>query len=146
MRKVLLVSSYGGHYNELKQLKIKNSKICYAVESKDINTNVDYTLKYGNRKQFNYPIIFFKNALLAFKIISKERPNIIISTGAHTCVPFFYLAKLYKIKTIYIESYAKVTSPSLTYKLIKPVTDRLIIQHEEMGNIYDKSIFLGSVY
>ena len=78
----------------------------------------------------------------------RYRPKYLISTGAHSCVPFFIIAKIIlpRIKTIYIESFAKVNSPSMTYNFIKNKCDVVIVQHQELLDIYPNSVYLGGVY
>lgn len=151
MAKIIFVSSAGGHFSELNKLKAtmeKHQSIVVTEKTPSLNVDsVNYSLMYGTRNElFKYLKVLVKNTLKAYKIIRKERPDFIISTGAHTCVPFFYIGKLFGVKTIYIESYAKVDNPSLTYRIIKPVCDKTIVQHEQMLEIYPKADFFGGVY
>ncbi len=149
MAKILLVSSAGGHFSELQQLNALADKhqLIYVTEDKIKNDQVDYYLKYGSRaKLFNYFKISLINTKRTWQILTKEQPDMIISTGAHSCVTFFWIAKLKKIKTIYIESYAKVNSPSLTYKLIKPVCNQVIVQHQQMLKVYPEAKYLGGLF
>lgn len=148
MSKILLVSSAGGHFSELKKLKIsdKYEKIIVSEKIKEDET-IDYYLKYGSRNElFKYFFIFFYNAFLSLKIILKEKPNIIISTGAHSSVSFFIIGKILRKKTVYIESFAKVNSPSLTYKISKYFIDYCIVQHEEMLSVYEDALYFGGLY
>ena len=86
------------------------------------------------------------NTRLAWKVLRKERPDLIVSTGAAAAVPFFYIGKLLGSKTIFIEIYDRIDSPTLTGKLVYPVTDRFIVQWEEMKKVYPKAIDLGSIF
>ncbi len=148
--KVLFVSSAGGHYSELKKINLDEKYQKIVVTEKNGNkkeNNVNYYLKYGTRQhKIRYIGVFGFNSLKALYILLKEKPQLIISTGAHTCVPFFYLAKVFSIKTIYIESYAKVNTSSLTYKLIKNYCTKVIVQHKELQDEYENSLFFGGVY
>lgn len=152
MAKILLISSAGGHFSELEKIQKKKENKYIVVTEKHGNTikkekEIDYFLKYGTRKSlFKYIYIFILNFFKAIKIIAKEKPDFIISTGAHSCVPFMYIGKIFGKKTIYIESYAKVTKASLTYKIIKPVTDLVIVQHEELLKIYKNAKYFGGMY
>lgn len=149
MAKILLVSSTGGHFSELMQLKslAKNHNLVICTEDKIQNDIVDYYVKYGSREEgIKYLGKLIKNGIQSWKIIRKENPDILISTGAHTCVSFFIVAKLFKIKTIYIESYAKVNSSSLTFRLIKPFVDVVIVQHKQMKKVYKNALYLGGLF
>ena len=87
-----------------------------------------------------------RNTGLAWKILRKERPDLIVSSGAAVAVPFFYLGKLFGAKTIYIEVFDRIDKPTLTGKLVYPVTDRFIVQWEGMKKVYPKAINLGSIF
>ena len=86
------------------------------------------------------------NSFKAFKILKKERPDLIISCGAAVAVPFFYVGKLFGAKLIYIEVYDRIDSSSLTGKLVYPISDRFIVQWEELKKVYKKAVYLGSIF
>lgn len=87
-----------------------------------------------------------KNTFLAFRVLFKEKPDLIISSGAAVAVPFFYLGKLFGAKTIYIEVFDRMDKPTVTGRLVYPVTDKFIVQWEEMKKVYPKAINLGSIF
>jgi UDP-N-acetylglucosamine:LPS N-acetylglucosamine transferase len=87
-----------------------------------------------------------KNTFLAVKILRKEKPDVIISSGAAVAVPFFYLGKIFGAKTVYIEVFDRIDKPTVTGKLVYPVTDKFIVQWEEMKKVYPKAINLGSIF
>lgn len=87
-----------------------------------------------------------KNTILAFKILRKEKPDLIISSGAAVAVPFFWLGKLFGAKTVYIEIFDRIDKPTLTGKLVYPVTDKFIVQWEELKKVYPKAINLGGIF
>ncbi|HBT4444931.1 TPA: UDP-N-acetylglucosamine--LPS N-acetylglucosamine transferase, partial [Enterococcus faecium] len=80
------------------------------------------------------------------RILLKEKPDLIISSGAAVAVPFFYLGKLIGAKTIYIEVFDRIDAPTLTGKLVYPVTDKFIVQWDEMKKVYPKAINLGGIF
>jgi UDP-N-acetylglucosamine:LPS N-acetylglucosamine transferase len=84
-----------------------------------------------------------RNTFLALKILFKEKPNIILSTGAGVSVPFFYVGKLIGAKLIFIEVFDRITSASLTGKLIYPIADVFILQWEEQKKFFPKGKVLG---
>lgn len=86
------------------------------------------------------------NTVRAIKIIRKERPDLIVSSGAAAAVPFFYIGKLMGAKTIYIEVFDRIDKPTVSGKLCYPVSDRFIVQWEEMKKVYPKAVDLGSIF
>ncbi|MBR4115328.1 MAG: hypothetical protein IKK40_04890 [Bacteroidales bacterium] len=87
-----------------------------------------------------------RNTILAWKILRKEKPELIVSSGAAVAVPFFYLGKLFGAKTVYIEVFDRIDASTLTGKLVYPVTDQFVVQWEEMKQVYPKAVNLGSIF
>jgi beta-1,4-N-acetylglucosaminyltransferase len=86
-----------------------------------------------------------RNAALAYRILKKEKPDVILSTGAGVAVPFIYLGKLLGIKTVYVELATRVSELSLTGFLVYPVVDHLLVQWPEMAKKYKKAKFAGVI-
>ena len=145
----------GGHLSELLTLEpliLKYNSLIVTEKSpvteylKQQYEQVDY-LKAGTRKHlFRYFFIFIYNILKSFKIFFKFKPDLIISTGTHTAVPMFYIAKLFGKKNIYIESFANVETKTLAGKIVEPITDKVVVQWEDMESKYKKSKYLGGVF
>jgi len=87
-----------------------------------------------------------KNTLLATKVLRRERPDIIVGNGAGISVPFFWVGKLlFGCKTVYIEVYDRIDSPTLSAKLVRPVLDKMVIQWEDQRTFYPDAVNLGAV-
>lgn len=86
------------------------------------------------------------NTMLAIRLLLKERPDVIISSGAAVAVPFFYIGKLLGSKLIYIEVFDRIDKPTITGKIVYPIVDKFIVQWEEMKRVYPKAINLGSIF
>lgn len=148
--KVCLVGSSGGHLTHLYLLKpFWNDKERFWVtfDKADVRSvlseEVVYPCYYPTNRNIKNLI---KNTFLAYKILKKERPDLIISSGAAIAVPFFYIGKLFGSKTVYIEVFDRIDASTLTGKLVYPVTDRFIVQWEEMKKVYPKAINLGGIF
>lgn len=148
--KVCLVGSSGGHLAHLYMLKdfwkdkdrfwvtfdkedarsiLKNEKVisCYYPTNRNIKNLI-------------------KNTFLAIRILLKEKPDLIISSGAAVAVPFFYIGKILGVKLIYIEVFDRIDKPTVTGKLVYPIADKFIVQWEEQKKVYPKAINLGSIF
>lgn len=156
MKKVLFISSTGGHLNELMQLSPLFDKYnYYIITEKDkateslktkYNKKISY-LKYGSRKKFfTYPFIFIFNCFKSFYYYIKIRPKYIVTTGTHTAVPMCYLGKLFGSKIIFIETFANIDTKTLSGKLVYPIANLFIVQWEEMIKLYPKAIYGGSIF
>ncbi len=148
--KVCLVGSSGGHLTHLHMLKPfweNEERFWVTFDKSDAKSILKdekmYPCYYPTNRNVKNTI---RNTILAFKILKKERPDIIISSGAAVAVPFFYLGKLFGCKTVYIEVFDRIDSPTLTGKLVYPVSDKFIVQWEEMKKVYPKAINLGGIF
>lgn len=79
-------------------------------------------------------------------MLRREKPDLIISSGAAVSVPFFYLGKLFGAKLIYIEVFDRIDKPTLSGRLVYPIVDKFIVQWEEQKQVYKKAINLGSIF
>lgn len=148
--KIALVGSSGGHLTHLYQLKDfwKNKERFWVTfDKEDANSVLDGEKIYHcyfptNRNIKN----LIRNTFLAIKVLFKERPDIIISSGAAVAVPFFYIGKLLGAKLVYIEVYDRIDKSTMTGKLVYPITDKFIVQWEEMKKVYPKAVNLGSIF
>ena len=90
--------------------------------------------------------LFVWNALQSLWHLLKERPNVVISTGAGMAYPTMILAKtLLRAKIVYIESAAAVTEATRTGKMIYEKSDMFLIQWDSLRNTYPKAIYTGGV-
>ena len=155
-KKVLFISSTGGHFNELQQLSALFEKYDYhIITEKDDSTKnlkeeykekIDY-LPYGTRsKLFTYIFKYLYLCLKTIYLYIKIRPKYIVTTGTHTAGPMCYLGKLFRSKIIYIETFANRNRKTATGKLIYPIADLFIVQWKEMLELYPKAIYGGAIY
>lgn len=150
--KVCFAASSGGHYEQLMMLKplmekydsfIVTEKTQYDSEIKGEKT---YYLSQVNRKEKSFIPRMILNMIKSLKIFFVEKPDIVICTGVLATIPLCLIEKLFGGKLIYIESFAKVTSPTETGKLLYKYADQFYVQWEQMKEIYPKAIFLGGIY
>lgn len=148
--KICLVCSSGGHLTQLYMLRPfwqDHERFWVTFDKEDARSILQeermIPCYYPTNRSLKALLV---NTRLAWKVLRKERPDLIVSTGAAAAVPFFYLGKLLGSKTIFIEIYDRIDSPTLTGKLVYPVTDRFIVQWEEMKKVYPKAIDLGSIF
>lgn len=148
--KVCLVGSSGGHLTHLYMLKPfwqNKNRFWVTFDKTDANSLLKgekmYSCHYPTNRNIKNLI---KNTIVAWKVLKKERPDIIISSGAAVAVPFFYLGKFFGVKTIYIEVFDRIDTSTLTGKLVYPIADKFIVEWEEMKRVYPKAINLGSIF
>ncbi len=148
--KVCLVGSSGGHLAHLYMLQPfwkKHERFWVTFDKIDAKSLLAgekmYPCYFPTNRSIKALLI---NAKLAWKVLKKERPDVIISSGAAVAVPFFYLGKLFGAKTIYIEVFDRINKPTMTGRIVYPITDRFIVEWEEMRKVYPKAVNLGSIF
>ena len=107
---------------------------------------VDYLLAVTRSHMLIYmiggPINILKSIALYFKL----KPEFIITTGVHTAVPICLLGHFLGAKVIYIDSFANISSKSLTGKILYKYTDLFLVQWESMLKLYPKAKYEGWIY
>lgn len=149
---ILLTSSIGGHFEQLKQLfDITSSYNTFILTEKNKNIskkelyNTMYLMQ-QERKNLNFIIVALLNTLKSFYTICIVLPDVVISTGAGCTIPSLLIAKSIGSKIIYIESFAKINSPTLSGKIMYRFADIFIVQWETMKKFYPNAYYLGGIY
>ena len=148
--KVCLVCSSGGHLTHLYMLKPfwgTKDRFWVTFNKEDAQSLLKdekiYPCYYPTNRSLKALI---KNSVIAWNVLLKERPDLIISSGAAVAVPFFYLGKCFGAKTIYVEVFDRINKPTITGKLVYPISDKFIVEWEDMKKVYPKAINLGSIF
>ncbi len=150
--KIAFAASSGGHFEQLLMLKPLMEKYdSFVVTEKTqysagkIDTKM-YYVKQINRKELMFIPKLIANTFKSLTIIIKEKPDVMITTGVLAIIPLALLMKLFHKKLIYIESFAKVTSGTLSGRLLYKYADQFYVQWEEMLKLYPDAIYKGGIY
>ena len=150
--KICFVASSGGHWEELmclKRIALENESFYVTEEggqASDSNLENLYLVPQMNRKEENFLLHLGGLFRQATRILKKENPKVIITTGALIAYPFCLIQKLRGGKVIYIESFARVNDASLTGKLVYPFADLFLVQWETMLEVYPKAKYVGGIF
>jgi UDP-N-acetylglucosamine:LPS N-acetylglucosamine transferase len=148
---LLLVCSSGGHLLQLLGIGsvLKDHYSCQWVtfdksDARSLLANESVVYAYGptNRSVRN----LLRNTRLAWSVVAKCRPRVLITTGAGVAVPFAWIARLRGSKVVYVESFSRITSPSLTYRLVRRATNRTYVQWPDLCPSIPEARFVGSVF
>jgi len=147
--KICLVCSSGGHFYELYCLRgawSTHDQFWVTFHSQDTGHVLKDQKVYTaycptNRNLKNLA----RNLFLAWRVLAREKPRVVVSTGAGVCVPFFLLARLRGIKTVYIESLARINELSLTGRMVYSLANEFIVQWPELAERYSKARFEGQL-
>ena len=145
--KVALVSSSGGHLLQLHQLRPwweKHERVWVTFEMPDSRS-----LLAGERVFWaHHPTTrnvrnLLRNAVLAWRGLRRERPDLVVSTGAAVAFPFFLLGRILRVKTVYVEVYDRIDLPTLTGRLCYPLSDRFLLQWDSQKRFYPRGQVIG---
>lgn len=150
-KKVIFACSSGGHLNELLKLEPLFNDYDYLLITEYTNVtkilkekyNVEY-LKYGSIYYFfSYIFVFLYNLIKGIIIVTRFKPETVVSTGAHTGGLICYIAKFFGAKIIYIETLAKTKSLSKTGNNVYKIADKFYVQWKSLENKYSKAEYIG---
>ena len=146
--KICLISSSGGHYEQLKMLAplAADHDVFWVTERAHYDSHADYYLIQTGLKDglFFFKMVF--NLFVTLTIWYNERPDYVITTGTMVVLPMAFLAKILGKKLIYIETFARVHDGTRTGRLIYKYADLFIVQWESLKEIYPNAVYGGSIY
>ncbi len=156
MKKVLFISSTGGHLTELLQLSVMFDQVDYHIVTEKTKSNSDLVKKYPGKvdylvygtKQhlYRYLFVFGFNIFKSLYLFLKIKPDVVITTGTHTAVPMCKIAHVFKKKVIWIETFANSKTPTQAGKMIYPIADLFIVQWPSMLEVYPNAVMGGWIF
>lgn len=147
--KVCLACSTGGHLLQMLQLKKIYKKYDHFFFTFKRAMSEDLAKKekvYFVTDPKRNPLMLFINFFQSLSTFLKEKPDVIIANGGGVVVPFCYISKLFGKKIIFIESFSRVFEPSLTGKLVYPLSDLFIVQWKQLIKFYKNAKFGGQIF
>lgn len=152
-KSVCLLSSCGGHLMELMQLlpAVEHRDFYIVTERNRASESVvspfrHHFLMQQERRDVTFGLKFGCNIVLSLVYLLRERPAVVVTTGAGAVWPTCRFAKWMGIKVVYVESFAKLTSASFTGRLVYRFADRFYVQWPELKRVYPHAEYHGKVY
>lgn len=144
--KLLLVCSSGGHFTGMMRLQrfwSRHPHVWVTFDSPSTRgalteERVWWAFSPTNRNLFN----LVRNLILSIFVFLRERPDLVISTGAGVAVPFLFLGWLFGSRVAFVESLTRTRTLSLSARLVQPFGD-VYVQWPELQERYPKTIYAG---
>jgi UDP-N-acetylglucosamine:LPS N-acetylglucosamine transferase len=159
MKKVMFISSTGGHLNELLQLSPCFKNYDYSLITEKTKNNLGLLKKHPGRvhwlitgtyttlgAKLIYPFKLFLNCWISLFLMIKIRPDVVVTTGSHNVGPMCCLAKLFRKKLIFIETFANSETPTKCGRIVYKFADIFIVQWESMKKFYPNAIYGGWIF
>jgi len=147
--RVCVAFSSGGHYMETMQLMdtLKEFDTFYVTVFAPTTRDLPKTY-YLKDSAIGVLRSMILNSFISLKVILKEKPHVVLTTGAEIVIPLCYLCKiLFRTKIIFLETFARITSPSFTGKMVYPIADLFIVQWPSLLKFYGaKAKYIGRVF
>jgi beta-1,4-N-acetylglucosaminyltransferase len=147
---LLLVCSSGGHLLQLASLSAAWSgfdRAWISFDKSDVRSlladeRVFFAHGPTNRSVKN----LFLNLILAWRIVGRLRPRVVLTTGAGVAVPFAWIARVRGARVVYVESLTRIHKPSLSCRLLAPIADRIYAQWPELSRTFPKARYVGGIF
>jgi glycosyltransferase involved in cell wall biosynthesis/UDP-N-acetylglucosamine:LPS N-acetylglucosamine transferase len=147
--KVCLISSAGGHLAQLEAISRALQdfdRYVVTLKSSQSEDIMPGTRRYLIMQILRNPASFLVNFVQSLRIFLKERPDVVITTGAGDVLPTVFLAASLGATILFVESYARVSKPSLVGRLISRWCDCIFVQWAELKATYRDSILVSPIF
>ena len=147
--RICLAASAGGHISQLLKLAACwNGYETFCVTTTEVVRNrlnklgEVYVVGECNRQ---HPIRVITVFLKCLRIVFRESPDVVISTGAAAGCMLCFLGKMIGAKVVWIDSITNVERISLSGRMVRYVADLFLVQWQELAGKYEKVEFVGTV-
>ncbi len=144
-KSIFVVASCGGHLVQALDLyeAYEGLEVIYVINDR---TDLDHkmlgrTIIITHAERGPKQLINFMEAII---LVCRYKPGVVLSTGASPAVPFSIVSKfISRSCIIFVESMSRVTSPSVTARLMYYIADHFYIQWEALKDFFPKARFVG---
>ena len=147
--RVLIVCSSGGHLTQALALKdwwSAHDRSWVTLPTEDARSRLvgEHVVEAHYPTVRNLPNLV-RNFGLARRVLARTRPDLVFSTGAAIALPFFMQAHRYGATTVFLEPVDRITTASLSGRLVYPFADRFLVQWPSLREIYPDAVDIGVV-
>jgi len=156
----VFISSTGGHFVELMSMKPIFEYFDYYIINDKTKASVSLKKEYGKRvnflifgnkeKKLEYIFKMTYNTFKCLYLFFTIRPDVVITTGAHTSMPMCIISKvfgwMFRTKLVFIETYANSQTKTKSGKFLYHIADLFVVQWENMLNLYPNAKYLGGIF
>jgi beta-1,4-N-acetylglucosaminyltransferase len=145
--RAMLVCSAGGHLAQLHSLepwwsRHERTWVTFAGAQADSLLAGEKVVPAFSPTTRNIPNAA-RNLGLAIRLLRRERPDVIVSDGAGVAFPFFMVARVLGIPTVYLEVYDRISRSTMTGRLCYPIADLFLLQWPEQAAAYPHGEVIG---
>ena len=147
--KICLVASAGGHLSQLQALSKawEGHQVCW-ITSLEVGADrlraqgPTYVVGECNR---NHPFLMLRVLSQCFSAIARERPQVVVSTGAAPGILSCLIGRLLGARVVWVDSIANTQKLSLSGRLVRPFAHLVMSQWPEVAAKYPGVEYAGEV-
>lgn len=148
MIRVLFVGSSGGHLAQMWAMRSwweKHDRGWVTFDTPDAISMLSRQQRvwWAHRPTTRNVPNLLRNLVLAARVLVSFRPDVVLSTGAGSAVPFFVIARALGIPTVYVEVYDRIDSATLSGRLCRPFASLFCVQWREQLRVYPNAAVIG---
>jgi UDP-N-acetylglucosamine:LPS N-acetylglucosamine transferase len=148
--RILFACSSGGHLAQLTALESwwrENDRHWVTFDTADARAALEgESITWGYHPTTRNIPNLLRNTRLAWTTLRRERPDVVMSTGAAIAVPFFLLARTVGARTVYLEVYDRIDNATLTGRICTRLSDLFLVQWDEQRELYPDAVVVGPVW
>lgn len=135
-KKILAVSSSGGHWDQLMLIRdsFSSAEVFYVTTLPGLaeRNGIDKCFIITDSNQ-NTPGLLIKTFLELYRVFSDTRPDVVVTTGAAPGLIGLIIGRIFGAKTIWIDSIANSEKISLSGRIAEYVATVTITQWEHLS-------------
>jgi beta-1,4-N-acetylglucosaminyltransferase len=101
-----------------------------------------YCITNPHKYLWKYPLNFVQS----LGLFLKKKPRFILSTGSGMAIATCLIGKFFGSKLIFVETGARINTPSMTGRLVYQFADLFVVQWEPLLKYYPKAIYGGLLF
>ena len=148
--RVLLVSSTGGVFLDLLALAPwwrRHDRVWALVRGGDTASALEgEVITWITNSSYKRPLALLRGCVEARRILRAQRPAIIVSAGSGPAIPFFALARLFGIPTLWLSTLNLVGRAGVSARICSRLASRVLVQRPSMLAAHSKAVLLGELY
>ena len=145
--RVMAVASGGGHWLELLRLRpaLEGCDLHFVGIYSELDSTVaPYPFYLVSDSHFDEPLRMVRSFFRLLQLFRKIRPQVVVSTGAGCGALAMLIGRLFRARTIWIESAANCSVLSRSGKLAARVASTTLVQWPELARP-DKIYYRGNI-
>lgn len=152
---ICLVCSGGGHLEEMRQLEPVYSSFPYFYilprttlfkNQIENNSKVYCVVNVNEGRGIRNPFLLLACVTQCMAIFLRERPFVILSTGAGVAFPAFIAGILLGSRRVFVESFTRINRPSISGRACYRLSNLFLVQHARLRRSLPKAHYFGSLF